>query len=376
MLFVLHITISIPHKSAIFQYFFYNKFMRVNYKIILSFFTFSFCIILTGIFLQYSQRSWFLQAKNALPSLLPSNKINHPLSIETMRGKEYPGSDLIIEETLSPGSNYTQYIASYRSDGLKIYGLLTIPTTPKPVGGYPVIIFNHGYIPPASYVTTERYVSYIDAFARNGYIVFKSDYRGHGKSEGKPEGAYYSPAYAIDVLNAVSSLKRYKDTDPNNIGMWGHSMGGNITLRDSIVNQKDIKVAVIWGGVVGSYYNLLNNWHNRVSYQPPPQELAQRNNYRKNLIDQFGTPETNPTFWNAIDPTAHLSEITIPIQLHTGEFDEEVPPEFSANLFEKLTLLGKTVEFYIYPNGDHDISSPNFEKAMERSIAFFDKYLK
>ena len=48
-----------------------------------------------------------------------------------------------------------------------------------------VVIFNHGYIPPAQHRTTERYVAYVDAFARNGYIVFRSDYRGHGNSEGE-----------------------------------------------------------------------------------------------------------------------------------------------------------------------------------------------
>ena len=61
---------------------------------------------------------------------------------------------------------------------------MTVPNGPKPATGWPVVIFNHGYIPPAQYVTTERYVAYQDAFARAGYISFKSDYRGHGKSEG------------------------------------------------------------------------------------------------------------------------------------------------------------------------------------------------
>src|SRR5207245_135634 len=116
-----------------------------------------------------------------------------PLAIDYMRQQEYPGSDLVIEQRLAAGSNYQRYIASYRSDGLKINGLLTVPNGPKPATGWPVIIFNHGYIPPAEYRTTERYVAYVDAFARRGYIVFKSDYRGHGSSEGQPASAYGSP---------------------------------------------------------------------------------------------------------------------------------------------------------------------------------------
>jgi len=299
-----------------------------------------------------------------------------PLSIAAMRKKTYPGSALTIEQTLAPGSNYSQYIASYMSDGLKIYGLLTVPNGTKPANGWPVIIFNHGYIPPQQYRTTERYVAHVAAIAQSGYIVFKSDYRGNGSSEGRPEGAYYSPAYATDVLNALATLKQYKDANPNKIGMWGHSMGGNITLRDLIVDPKDIKVAVIWGGVVGSYNDLMNNWQRNVSYQPPPSELAQRNNYRQSLIQTYGTPTINPAFWNAIDPTYHLSDITAPIQLHTGGADEEVPVAFSQMLYQKLQQAGKTVEYYNYPGGDHNIASPNFDLAMQRTIAFFDKYLK
>jgi len=318
-----------------------------------------------------------LIAKGSSPiETLLKKSVDHPLSVETMRKQLFPGSDLVIEETLADGSNYHQYIASYQSDGLKIYGLLTVPTTEKPGTGFPVIIFNHGYIAPNTYVTTERYVAYVDAFARNGYIVFKPDYRGHGNSDGKPEGAYYSPAYATDVLNALSSIKKLQVADPNRIGMWGHSMGGNIVLRDIVVDTKDIKAAVIWGGVVGTYDDLLNNWHKRATYQPGPQELALRNNYRKNLTDQYGTPDTNPSFWKTVDPLSYISDITTPIQLHTGEEDEEVPPEFSASLYEKLLIAGKTAEYYIYPGGDHNISSPNFEIAMDRSIQFFDRYLK
>jgi uncharacterized protein len=301
---------------------------------------------------------------------------NNPLSIAAMRQKDYPGSSIIIEQTLPAKPTYNEYIASYMSDGLKIYGLLTIPKGNKPSDGWPVIIFNHGYIPPEIYKTTERYLAYTDAFARNGYLVFKPDYRGNGNSEGQPEGAYYSPAYATDVLNALASIKRFKDANPNKIGMWGHSMGGNIALRDIVVDTKDIKAAVIWGGVVGSYDDLMNNWQRKVRYQPSSKELALRNNYRQQITDKYGTPQTNPRFWQALDPTYHLADITTPIQLHAGANDEEVPPTFSENLKTKLEALGKTVEYYSYPNGDHNISSPNFELAMQRSLDFFDKYLK
>ncbi len=199
----------------------------------------------------------------AAPERLP------PLAIDAMRQRDYPGSDLVVEQTLSPGSNYRQYVASYLSDGLKINALLTVPNGAKPATGWPVIIFNHGYIPPTVYRTTERYVAYVDAFARNGYIVFKPDYRGFGSSQGTPVSAYYAPDDTVDVLNAVTTMQRYANADPNRIGMWGHSMGGNITLRALVIDPR-IKVAVIWAGVTATYYDMLYNWHPPAADRPPP----------------------------------------------------------------------------------------------------------
>jgi len=126
-----------------------------------------------------------------------------PLAIAAMRARSYPGSALTLTQALPAGSNYRQSIATYLSDGLKINGLLTIPSGAAPTSGWPVIIFNHGFIPPAQYRTTERYVAYVDALARHGYIVFKSDYRGHGSSQGQPSSAYGTPDYTVDVLNGA-----------------------------------------------------------------------------------------------------------------------------------------------------------------------------
>ncbi len=296
----------------------------------------------------------------------------HPLSIEYLQQQTYPGSDIIIEQTLPAGSNYNQYIASYKSDGLKIYGLLTVPKGHNKK--YPVIVFNHGYIQPAQYRTTERYTAYVDAFARNGYIVFKSDYRGHGNSEGKATGGYGNNDYTIDVLNALSSVKRFKDVNPNRIGMWGHSMGGGITLRSMVVS-KDVKAGVIWAGVVGSYSDLLNNWKRRDQSRSEADALHWPTAWRQRLIDQYGPPEKNPKFWNSISANSYLSDISGPLQLHHGTDDTHVPIEFSETLNRQLRTAGKEVEYLTYEGDDHDINN-NFSLAIQRSVEFFDKYLK
>lgn len=300
----------------------------------------------------------------------------HPLTIEAMRQGQYPGSDIVIEQTLPQGGNYNRYYVSYLSEGLKIYAYMTVPRGQKPATGWPVVVFNHGFIPPDVYKTTERYIAYQDAFARNGYIVLRSDYRGHDRSEGDPSGAYGSTGYVIDVLNAVGSIKRYGDADPKRIGMWGHSMGGYITLRAMVIN-KDIKAGVIWAGVVASYPDMLSRWRrpNAQPTPPPSNDQTPRRRWRQELVETYGTPEQNPQFWASISANSYLADLSGPVQLHHGTNDADVPLEFSDILKQQIDAVGGTAEYYTYKGDNHNLSN-NLGAALRRSVAFFDKYVK
>lgn len=295
--------------------------------------------------------------------------MEHPLSIEVMREREYPGSSITIEQILASGVTYSRYYVSYLSDGLRIYALMTVPNDEMPANGWPVVIFNHGYIPPDVYRSTERYVEYVDEIARNGYIVFRPDYRGHDQSEGIARGAYGYPDYTIDVLNAVASVKTYSDADPERIGMWGHSMGGYITLRAMVISP-DIKVGVIWAGVVAPYPDMVYEWNEPAADIPPG-----FSNWRTSLAAEYGSPSQNPAFWDVISANSYLTELSGPIQLQHGTGDVEVPVEFSTTLYQQLTIAGIPVELYTYENDNHNLSN-SFDVAMRRTIQTLDIYLK
>lgn len=296
--------------------------------------------------------------------------------IEAMRQQAYPGSDLIFEQTLEPGINYSRHIVSYQSEGNKIFGLFTVPWGNRPESGWPVIIFNHGYIPPDEYQTTTRYVDYIDALARSDYIVLSSDYRGHGNSEGEAQGGYGSPDYTVDVLNGLAAVKRYEDADPERIGMWGHSMGGFITLRAMVVSE-EIKAGVIWGGVVVSYPDLFERWRRPPSDgpTPTPDPTRTRGRWRNGLIETYGTVEENPAFWHSISSNSYVADLSGPLQLHHSTTDASVPVEFSEILFEEVQAAELPVELFLYEGDNHNIFA-NFWTAMNRSIEFFDLHVK
>ncbi len=297
----------------------------------------------------------------------------HPLDIEAMRQQTYAGSALTIEATLTWGPSFQRFIVSYLSEGNKIYAYMTVPLGERPPTGWPVIIFNHGYINPEIYRSTERYEYYVEGFAQNGYIVFRSDYRGHGNSEGEAVGSYSSPAYTVDVLNGMAAVKTYPDADPNRIGMWGHSMGGQITLRAMVVSR-EIKAGVIWAGVVGSYPDLLEHWR-RSGPTRTPDPSSTRSSWRRDFSEEYGSPQENPAFWAAISPNSFVGDLSGPMQLHHGTADADVPVILSELLAAEIEAAGMPVELYLYEGDTHDIDY-NFSTAMERSVEFFDRYVK
>jgi len=298
--------------------------------------------------------------------LPPTQPFDLP-TIEAMRQQIYPGSALTIERRLTPGANYSRSIVAYQSDGLKIYALLTVPSGTQPTTGWPVIVFNHGFFPPQLYQTALR--GYEEAFAANGYIVLRPDYRGHGNSEGDAQGGFGAAAYTTDVLNAVASIKQHPAADANRIGMWGHSLGGYITLRTMVVT-KDVKAGVVWAGVVGSYTDLLTQVEGLGAFIP-----AQARQWRDDLIAAHGTPAQNPTYWAAISANNYVADLSGPLQLHHGTADPNVPVAFSNTLFAQVQATNQAIDYYQYAGDDHNLSN-NFALAMQRSVAFFDQYVK
>src|SRR3989344_4725431 len=80
------------------------------------------CLLVMGVGLAY------FAITSRQPGEIPTNPFertppplpSHPLMIEEMRKKDYPGSEINIEQALPDGSNYKRYVASYQSEDNKI----------------------------------------------------------------------------------------------------------------------------------------------------------------------------------------------------------------------------------------------------------------
>lgn len=314
-----------------------------------------------------------LAKATGLTNVTPTPMPFYNMTVPYLRSRTYNSSIGSLEPYTDNGS-YTSYLTSYTSDGLKINALLTKPTGEMPKGGWPAIVFIHGYIPPTQYVTTEKYVDYVDYLARNGFVVFKIDLRGHGESEGKAGGGYFGSDYVVDTLNAYSALQHADFVNPKEVGMWGHSMAGNIVLR-SMAAKPDIPASVIWAGAVYSYVDQRKYGIQDQSYRPPGL-LRNANNSRRELFEKYGSPSAQSTFWQQVAPTNYLNDLKGAIQIDHAADDDVVNIGYSKDLVAALDKTTVPHEFYTYPTGGHNIQGASFVQAMEHTVAFFNKYLK
>lgn len=314
------------------------------------------------------------QISNALNKVAPSSSPIpfYEMTIPGLRSRTYE-SALGELKQVSDNSNFVSFTTSFTSDNFRVNGLLTKPKGNMPAEGWPAIVFVHGYIPPKNYQTLTRYMDHVNFLARNGFVVFKIDLRGHGTSEGEAGGGYYSDDYIVDTLSAYTALQGSGFVNPNEIGLWGHSMAGNVLLR-SLAAKPEIPAIVIWGGAVYTYTDQQEFGIDDNSYQPPPED-SERVKERQRLRDTHGNFSPDSEFWKMVAPTNFLSDIKGAVQLNHAVNDNVVSLEYSRNLNNLLNQTSIIHELKEYPSGGHNITGASFTNAMQNTVDFFKTHL-
>ena len=79
-------------------------------------------------------------------------------------------------------------------------------------------------------------------------------------------------------------------------------------------------------------------------------------------------------------PLAHVAAVQTPLLLLQGEADMRCPPSDSEQLFVALRVLGKTVEYVLYPEESHVYMAAGRPDRridrMTRVLDWFDRYLR
>ncbi|SFP69667.1 alpha/beta hydrolase family protein [Amycolatopsis rubida] len=122
---------------------------------------------------------------------------------------------------------------SYLGQNTVVYGRVSLPATPPPPGGYPVISWGEGATGVApqcapSLVGSASSDAYLDEWLKRGYAVVRTDYAGWGAAGPRPELNQKSNADAIvDIVTAAHSAS---DKLSNDWMAAGHSEGGGAAL--------------------------------------------------------------------------------------------------------------------------------------------------
>jgi len=318
----------------------------------------------------------------AIPTLTTQQWL-HPYTLDGLRERQFKTIRLEGMEETSKTGIFTRYAISYRSDGLLITGTMQIPAQGEPP--FPVIVMNHGYFNRAEYHPgdgTDRAAEYLN---RHGYLTLSSDYRSWGGSETGPS-LYYS-GLAIDVVNLVMATDSIPQADAARIGLWGHSMGGGVTMKVLMLDPP-VKAAVLYSTVSADDYDILERWglgcigdidagENQLgcnSSDVVPLDLPPE------LIKAYYESSLDATALESTSPIYSLVHVSVPIQIHYGTKDGKTmagtPPEWSRKLLEALEAAGKPAEIFAYEDQGHSFVGDSWVAFMERSAHFFDEYVK
>jgi dipeptidyl aminopeptidase/acylaminoacyl peptidase len=329
-----------------------------------------FLLVLTLGFWKFSERVKWQREKrviNLIPLQEETQEEKKPLpadSLPAMSEKEYFGTDLKLGKILSDNEFYTRHFITYKSEGLKISGIMNIP---KGKGPFPVLILNHGFIEPKFYTNGQGLKREQDFLAKNGYAILHSDYRNHAQSDFDPENDVRPRAgYVEDVLNAISAVRNssFPFLDKENIGMLGHSMGGGIALNVMVIKPEAVKAAILLAPISSSYKANFDRW-----VAPEMKEIAEK------FYSLYGRYEENPEIWESFSAKNYLDKIKTPIQLHQGTLDKDVPVEWSRELTELLKKEERDITYYEYPGEPHTFAAAQ-GLVMQRTLEFFNKSLK
>ena len=294
------------------------------------------------------------------PTVSPTPDPFAGLSIDELAARFYGAGMVTIVETLGTFPDFTRYLIRYPSDDLTIYGFMNVPAGEGP---FPVVIAIHGYIDPAEYGTLDYTTPYADALARAGFLVLHPNLRGYRPSDSGPN--LFRVGMAIDVLNLIGLVRQtgglpgaLAQANPDAIGLWGHSMGGGISLRVLTISP-EVDAAVLYAAMSGDErqnYEAIYRWSD-----------GQRG------LAELSIPVDALTH---ISPIFYLERIQAAVSIHHGRNDELVPLDWSLDLCQRLSELDKVVECFTYNGQPHTFTGEGNEVFMQRVNDFFERYLK
>lgn len=116
----------------------------------------------------------------------------------------------------------TEEVSFYTDLGIKLVGLIHLPTASARGKKYPGIVMCHGF----GGIREMCILPVAEWLAQAGFVSLVFDYRGFGHSEGQPRGRLIPWEHVEDIRNAFTYLQMHRNVDAQRVGICGISFGG------------------------------------------------------------------------------------------------------------------------------------------------------
>ena len=336
------------------------------------FFLFVFVIAFAG--------GWFSRAmllpEEGMESNAQPTDVPRPLdvyTIDNLKSANITPGLITIDRKLEEEDEFTSYVFSFEFDpnfdgtDLKTTtGMINVPNEP---GEYPLVVMFRGYVDETIYQTGIGTRNAGRYFAERGYITIAPDFLGYAGSDRNAadifESRFQTYTTALSLLetvsgtNTVSLDENVARWDNNNIFIWAHSNGGQITLTALEAGGYDYPTTM-WAPVTRPFpYTILYY----------TDESEDRGKFIRSELAKF--EELYDADLYSIEE--YYSDINAPLQVHQGTDDDAVPQAWNDSFVQRMKNLEKDVTYYIYPATDHNMR-PFWNRVVERDLEFFESF--
>jgi dipeptidyl-peptidase-4 len=246
-----------------------------------------------------------------------------------------------LRKTLEGLTRAPEFFQLPMPDGTKLNAFRILPPAFDSTRKYPVLMYVYGG--PGSQTVLDDYGGdrylWHQMLAQKGYIVVSVDNRGTGARGSAFRHVVYEHLgmhESDDQIAAAKWLGTQRWVDPARIGIWGWSYGGYMTAMSSFRGGSLFRAAISVAPVT--------DWR---LYDDIYTERYMR------------TPAENATGYEEGAPLNYVKGLASSYLLVHGTGDDNVHPQNSIQLVDKLEEAGKQFEFMVYPGRTHAISGGN-----------------
>jgi uncharacterized protein len=279
-----------------------------------------------------------------------------PYYIESLRARSYPGGKLQLGEGMFRGNGFTKFQMSWPSGGQTMTGTISLPDGNGP---FPVVVVNHGFIPPERYWIGQDSGIFGDPMAAHGFISVAPNWPGYAGSGSAPADLPQIVGELVTALDLVSSLNSLPQANMGKIAFVGHSNGGGISQLAMVVDPR-VKAVVLHGPVSSDMADNARKW-----WLQRPESLA-----------GLGSPDSNPTAYRHLSPRPYFEAGQPPVLIIQGTADHTIPADWTRATYATMQEKGIESKLMWVDGADHDFVGANLDNAVAAQEAWIRQVLK